>query len=159
MDETEQGMPVPREYVHLTTLYDLLSEQAKDGVFTGSITRVAKSMNVSHQYHSRLPRLLVQLGCIDWKVKGAGARPGEIVLLARPTLSQYNSTYKRKHLTRSATIDNIKAAIETTNRRLPSIDLPRWIESVEMKLVDFEARLAALETPTELTEGGTDLAS
>ena len=152
-------IPEPREYIHLATLYDLLNEQAVDGVFTGSLTKVVQSMNISHVYHSRLPRLLVQLGCIEWKVKGAGLRKGKVVLFERPTLEQYNTTYKRKHLTRTPTLDNIKAAIETTNRRLPSIDLPRWIESVEIKLADLEARLAALETPTELTEGGTDLAS
>jgi len=150
-------MDEPREFVHLCTLYDLLSEKAEEKVFVGSITQVVKSMNVSHVYHSRLPRLLVQLGCIEWKQKGSGKRAGIIVLNQRPTIDDYRITYKRAHLTRSPRLDTIQAAIETTNRRLPNIDLPRWIQSVEVKLSELEARIVELETPG--TEGEDDIAS
>ena len=141
----------------MCTLYDLLQEQASENVFVGSVTSVVKSMNVSHVYFTRLPRMLEQLGCIERQTKGAGGKPGVIVLFHRPTLDEYMTTYKKQHLTRSPTLDTIKAAIETTNRRLPSIDLPRWIQSVEMKLSELEARIAELETPD--TMGGESIAS
>ena len=147
----------PREFVHMCTLYDLLVEKSVDNVFIGSVTALVTSMNVSHAYYTRLPRLLVQLGCIERQSKGAGGKPGVVVLFRRPTLDEYLTTYKRKHLTRSPQLDTIKAAIETTNRRLPSIDIPRWMQSVEVKLSELEARVVELETSD--TKGGTSIAS
>ena len=152
--ETRQ---VPREYEHLTTLYNLLQEQAVDGVFTGSLTAVAKSMNVSHVYHTRLPATLERLGCIERKSKGAGVRPGQIVLIAPPTLDDFLYIYKRVHLTPTAKLDTMRASLKAMERRMGNIDLPRWIASVEAQLVDMRQRLDALEAHN--TEGGNDLAS
>jgi hypothetical protein len=150
-------LPVTREFEHLTTLYTLLSEQATDNVFIGSITNVVQSMNISGVYKSRLPGILVSMGCITRVRKGVGIRPGEIVLNHLPDLETYTYTYKRKRLTSSKNLDTLRGAVEATNRRLPNVDLARWITSVEQQLAEMRQRLDELETRN--TEGGNSLAS
>lgn len=150
-------MDEPREFVHLTALYNELSERAEKGTYVGSMKTVLDPLNVSHVYYTRLPMLLEKLGCIDWVQKGVGRKPGQVVLIREPSLDDYLVKAKDKRLTTNAAIDSIRASVTATNRRLGNIDLPRWIASVEEQLVSMRQRLDALEA--QQTEGGNDLAS
>lgn len=144
MTETDE---VTREFEHLLDLYGRLESHAQDGVFEGSKVKIFREMKVSGGYYPRLYRMLSDMGCIEQTRKGTSAYPSLITLFHPPELDTYTSTYKRsrKRLTQKTDVAILRQQVETVARRLPQVDIDKYIVSFDTRLSDLEARIAALE--------------
>jgi len=129
-------------------LYAAMERRAEDGMFVGSTVEVFRNAlpTASSSAYVRLFDLLEVAGFAQRLERGNRYKPSTVKLIKTPSWDEFKSLDASKiDLTKppsSATLANRLSLVE---RRLPSIDLPRYIENLEGRFSLLESRVKELE--------------
>jgi hypothetical protein len=129
-------------------LYEHMSVQSTPGrpgehIFTGSVTDEFRKLNVAQGEYSRLLRALKETGSVEVIQRGNAGRPSIVRLLHAPKLEEITQLTE---LTPAGKPGKLEQRVENVERRLPDIDLNRYIVSLGSRLDDIERRLTSIES-------------
>jgi hypothetical protein len=128
----------PRGYLRAVKLYEALERESVDGEFVGSKTRVYESTGLSMKYYPHLWALLTQMGCIEQTHRGNPQQPTRIKVYDPPSLDRYEAANDTVVLTRGDSLDTLRAKVKSIEERMPSIDLNRFLYSLDTRLKEIE---------------------
>jgi len=147
----------PKLFKHLTQLYELLMDEAVDGVYSGSQRKTFDKMELSNSMNPILYRALREMECIELVERGAGSRPTILKLVRPPQIERFVEWNRRqideRALTPRATMSTIEQRLAQLERRLPPIDLVAWVAGIEGRLADIEKERTSGKTTKRRSTG------
>lgn len=143
-------------YSLCTRLYHLYERESKDGVWEGSKTSVFSELNVSVGYYSMVNRMLVDMGCVTQEQRGNSHRGSRLQLHKPPTRDLYDVALDTR--ASLATLqgderDELAQRVSVLESRMPDIDLPSFIVSLDERLGALHDRVDYLVERLDALEG------
>jgi hypothetical protein len=123
-------------------LYSRLEEQSNDGIFTGSVVSVFKSLEVSQAYYSKLYDLLYDSGCVERIQRGSSHTPSVLRLIRAPDADDFR-VQPLTNTKSSATL--LEQRVTSIEGRLPNVDLASTITDFETRISDLESQIREVE--------------
>lgn len=100
---------------------------------------------MGQSHYTKVFHYLSEMGCIVEEKRGSRMAPSIVKLIHPPSLDDFNAVYESKGaLTLPKSRATLQSELEILQRRLPDIDLPSYLASLDAKLAKLEVEVERL---------------